>query len=318
MSVSYTDAPQWLLSSWMRACAEAGATAAPDDIRETGEALLARWMDPRRRFHDLRHLCDVLSRVDELAEETHEPCLVRLAAWYHGAIFDAESKAAYAERGGENETASAVLAHEQLAALGVPDRCAHRVAQLVTALLRHAPDPADFDCAVLCDADLGMLAQEPQRYKAYLEDVRAEYAHIPAEDYVRARIVILSKLLSRPSLFSSPLGAAWEDAARQNIAAELVRLKKELAKLNADGAALLCTDDVLQLIAESTGTGVTGTDGTGTDSTGVPAAPTPSGAGEDGRLAASLPPAPPASPPTAGEPGPVRGWSEVDIDEDDF
>lgn len=315
MSVSYTDAPQWLLSSWMRACAEAGATAAPDDIRETGEALLARWMDPRRRFHDLRHLCDVLSRVDELAEETHEPCLVRLAAWYHGAIFDAESKAAYAERGGENETASAVLAHEQLAALGVPDRCAHRVAQLVTALLRHAPDPADFDCAVLCDADLGMLAQEPQRYKAYLEDVRAEYAHIPAEDYVRARIVILSKLLSRPSLFSSPLGAAWEDAARQNIAAELVRLKKELAKLNADGAALLCTDDMLRLIAESTGTGVTGT---GTDSTGVPAAPTPSGAEEDGRLAASLPPAPPASPPTAGEPGPVRGWSEVDIDEDDF
>ena len=318
MSVSYTDAPQWLLSSWMRACAEAGATAAPDDIRETGEALLARWMDPRRRFHDLRHLCDVLSRVDELAEETHEPSLVRLAAWYHGAIFDAESKAAYAERGGENETASAVLAHEQLAALGVPDRRAHRVAQLVTALLRHAPDPADFDCAVLCDADLGMLAQEPQRYKAYLEDVRAEYAHIPAEDYVRARIVILSKLLSRPSLFSSPLGAAWEDAARQNITAELMRLKKELAKLNADDAALLCTDDMLRLIAESTGTGVTGTDGTGTDSTGVPAAPTPSGAGEDGRLAASLPPAPPASPPTAGEPGPVRGWSEVDIDEDDF
>ena len=97
-----------------------------------------------------------------------------------------------------------------------------------------------------------------------------------------------------------------------------MRLKKELAKLNADGAAQLCADDVLRLVAESTGTGVTGTDGTGTDSTGVPAAPAPSGAGEDGRLAASLPPAPPASPPTAGEPGPVRGWSEVDIDEDDF
>lgn len=237
MSVSYIDAPQWLLSSWVRACAEAGATAAPEDVRETGEALLARWMDPRRRFHDMRHLCDVLNRVDELAEETHDPSLVRLAAWYHGAIFDAASKAAYAERGGENETASAVLAHEQLAALGVPERHAHRVAQLVTALLRHAPDPADFDCAVLCDADLGMLAQEPQRYKAYLEDVRAEYAHIPAPDYVRARIAILSKLLSRESLFSSPLGAAWEDAARQNVTAELMRLKKELARLEADQLA---------------------------------------------------------------------------------
>ena len=118
MSVSYVDAPQWLFSSWSRACAEAGATASPERIRQVGEALLARWCDPARRFHDLRHLADVLNRVDELVAETHEPALVRLAAWYHGAIFDAETKAAYEARGGENETASAVLAHEQLLALG--------------------------------------------------------------------------------------------------------------------------------------------------------------------------------------------------------
>lgn len=238
MSVSYVDAPQWLFSSWSRACAEAGATASPERIRQVGEALLARWCDPSRRFHDLRHLADVLNRVDELVEETHEPALVRLAAWYHGAIFDAETKAAYEARGGENETASAVLAHEQLLALGVPERAAHRVAQLVTALLRHAPDPADFDCAVLCDADLGMLATEPQRYKAYLADVREEYAHIPHRDFVRARVAILTRLLERRALFSSPLGAAWEDAARQNVQGELVRLRKEWAALGEDPAEL--------------------------------------------------------------------------------
>lgn len=238
MSVSYVDAPQWLFSSWSRACAEAGATASPERIRQVGEALLARWCDPARRFHDLRHLADVLNRVDELVEETHEPALVRLAAWYHGAIFDAETKAAYEARGGENETASAVLAHEQLLALGVPERAAHRVAQLVTALLRHAPDPADFDCAVLCDADLGMLAAEPQRYKAYLADVRKEYAHIPDRDFVRARVAILTRLLERRALFSSPLGAAWEDAARQNVQGELVRLRKEWAALGEDPAEL--------------------------------------------------------------------------------
>lgn len=238
MSVSYVDAPQWLFSSWSRACAEAGATASPERIRQVGEALLARWCDPARRFHDLRHLADVLNRVDELVEETHEPALVRLAAWYHGAIFDAETKATYEARGGENETASAVLAHEQLLELGVPERAAHRVAQLVTALLRHAPDPADFDCAVLCDADLGMLAAEPQRYKAYLADVRKEYEHIPDRDFVRARVAILTRLLERRALFSSPLGTAWEDAARQNVQGELVRLRKEWVALGEDPADL--------------------------------------------------------------------------------
>jgi predicted metal-dependent HD superfamily phosphohydrolase len=108
------------------------------------------------------------------------------------------------------------------------------VHDLVVALVRHSPDPTDFDCAVLCDADLAMLAAEPQRYKAYLHDVRAEYAHLPLEDYVRARVRILHKLLARPSLFSSPLGAAWEEPARQNVSAELQRLEKELAKLNAE------------------------------------------------------------------------------------
>lgn len=61
--------------------------------------------------------------------------------------------------------------------------------------------------------------------------MRDEYAHIPKPDYVRARIAILTKLLDRRSLFSSPLGAAWEEPARQNLDAELQRLRKEQRKL---------------------------------------------------------------------------------------
>lgn len=227
----HPDAPQWLMSSWLRTCKQAGATAPDEQIRAVGEALVDRWAQPDRCFHDLRHLADVLNRVDELAEECHDPELVRLAAWYHGAIFDSASEAAYASRGGEDETASAVLATEQLTELGLPQKSVARVSHLVTALLRHTPDPGDFDCAVLCDADLGMLATEPQRYKAYLADLREEYSHIPLPDYLRARIAILTKLLGRPTLFTSPLGTAWEDAARQNLEAELQRLRAKLAKL---------------------------------------------------------------------------------------
>ena len=231
------DAPQWLIAAWQRSVAGAGATAEPDAIRAVGEGLLDRWSQPDRHFHNLRHLADVLARVDELASETHEPELVRLAAWYHGAIFTSAEKASYENRGGEDEQASAALARQELTALGLPAASVERVVTLVTALTRHQPRPDDFDCAVLCDADLAMLAGDPQRYKTYLTEIRDAYAHLPVEAFVRARIAILRKLDKRPSLFSSPLGAAWEEPARQNLGAELQRLEKGLKKIEAATAA---------------------------------------------------------------------------------
>jgi predicted metal-dependent HD superfamily phosphohydrolase len=231
------DAPEWLIAEWMRTLAGAGATADEAQVRATGQRLLDRWSAPGRHFHNLRHLAEVLARVDELSEETHEPDLVRLAAWYHGAIFTAEEKASYAHRGGEDEQASAALAKVELSELGLPPAAVDRVAMLVTALRRHASRPDDFDCAVLCDADLAMLAGDPQRYKTYLADIRAEYSHLPVEEFVRARIEILKKLDARPTLFSSPLGTAWEAPARQNVQAELHRLEKELARLVSEHPA---------------------------------------------------------------------------------
>lgn len=231
MGVLTSDAPQWFLKSFVRSAVGAGATADTDSIEEIGQSLLNRWADENRHFHNLRHLASVLHRVDELAEETHEPDLVRLAAWYHGAVFNAERKVADASQGGEQTTASAALAHQELTGLGVPERAADRVAALVNAIVRHAPDPADFDAAVLNDADLAMLAAEPQRYKDYKSAVRAEYAHIPTGDYLRARIRVIERLLARKSLFLSPMGAAWEEPARQNLDMELHRLRKEQAKL---------------------------------------------------------------------------------------
>jgi predicted metal-dependent HD superfamily phosphohydrolase len=230
------EAPQWLLPAFVRSVQAVGGTAHPEEIRSSGEALVARWGSPERRFHNLRHLVSVLARVDELTEETHEPDVVRLAAWYHGAVFASDLAATHANRGGEDETASADVAQAELVALGVPEARARHVHDLVVYLARHTPNPADPDSAVLCDADLAMLAVEPQRYKSYLEDLRAEYAHIPKGDFLRARRHILRKLLARTSLFVSPLSERWEEPARQNLSAELARVEKELARLDAEEA----------------------------------------------------------------------------------
>jgi predicted metal-dependent HD superfamily phosphohydrolase len=300
------DAPQWLLSAWSACCREAGATASPEQVRAVGQRLVERWTEPGRHFHNIKHLVHVLSRVDELAEETHEPDLVRLAAWYHGAIFDAAQKAAYAQRGGEDEVASAELARTELLALGIPEAKVNRVAQLVVALARHTPTPGDFDCAVLCDADLAMLASEPQRYKSYLKELRAEYAHVPVEDYLRARERILTKFQKRNTLFASPLGAAWEEPARQNVGAELHRIRKELAALDAASGR-----DAAEGAPAAEGGG-TPTDAAGSADGATVAAPgaaegtTTAGAANGTSAAAGTPPVSDGVEPTSDAPGSDR------------
>lgn len=225
------EAPQWLLSAWRRSVKAIGATADEDAIERTGEDLIERWSAEERVHHNLKRLITVLARVDELAAETHDPDLVRVAAWYHGAEFTSDARHAYAHRGGADAEASADLARRQLGALGVPEGAIERVVALVRCLSRHVAPPDDIDAQALCDADLGGLAADPQRYEAYRREVRAEYAHIPERDYVEARLAIVTRLLERRHLFASPLGRAWEDRARDNLRAERARLERELAEL---------------------------------------------------------------------------------------
>lgn len=230
-AVTVTEAPQWLLSAWRRSVEAIGATADREEIERTGESLIERWSAEERVHHNLKRLITVLARVDELASETHHPDLVRIATWYHGTVFTNDAQQAYAHRGGADAEGSADLARTQLSALGVPQEAIERVVGLVRCLSRHVPPPDDIDAQALCDADLGGLAAEPQRYEAYRREVREEYAHIPERDYAEARLAIITRLLERKKLFASPLGRAWEDRARDNLRAERARLEHELETL---------------------------------------------------------------------------------------
>ncbi|WP_062213335.1 HD domain-containing protein [Demequina oxidasica] len=232
-----TATPTWLLPVYARAATGAGATASQSEILAAASRLLARWEEPSRHFHNVRHLVDLLQHVDELQQETHKPHAVRLAAWYHGAIFSSDEAAAYAHRGGEDEDASAEFAREELSALGLPTESINDVTTMVKALARHTLDPSSSDCAVLCDADLAVLASDPQRYKEYLRDVRAEYSHIPDRKFLEARQSIVKKLLARQQLYVSPLGGTWEERARQNLAGEASRIEKALDRIGAADAS---------------------------------------------------------------------------------
>jgi predicted metal-dependent HD superfamily phosphohydrolase len=200
--------------AWLRTTARVGARG---DVAGNGAALLARYADPSRHYHDLTHLDEVLRNVDELADVAHAPDVVRLAAWFHDAVYDPQAS--------DNEDLSARLAEHMLADMRVDDAIVAEVARLVRLTATHDPADDDSDAAVLCDADLAILAADDTRYAQYNAGVRAEYAHVPDDDFARGRSAVLRQLMAQPSLFRTPTAhAAWETAARANVTAELARL----------------------------------------------------------------------------------------------
>src|SRR5215210_2333792 len=155
-----------------------------------GEDLLRRYAEPHRRYHTSEHLKHVLIMVDELAD-TQDLFLVRLAAWYHDAV--------YAIPAGQisNEEASARLALRELSLLGLEQEDLNQVARLVRLTETHLPGPRDPEGELLCDADLSILASDPAQYADYVAAIRAEYAQVPEEQFLAGRYAVLSELAER-------------------------------------------------------------------------------------------------------------------------
>ncbi|MGW4732773.1 HD domain-containing protein [Streptomyces shenzhenensis] len=202
---------------WARALDGArGAGGGPDPL-PYADRLLARWQEPQRRYHTLTHLTAVLDHVDTLAEYAADPDVVRLAAWFHDAVYLPDRS--------ENEERSARLAERALPEAGVPADRTAEVARLVRLTVSHDPAADDRDGQVLCDADLAVLAGPPSAYAAYTAAVREEYHFVPNEPFRAGRAAILRELLELPRLFRTPYGRrAWEPTARYNLAAELALL----------------------------------------------------------------------------------------------
>lgn len=191
-----------------------GERGAYPDAGPYADSLLARWQEPQRHYHTVAHLAAVLDGVDRLARYADDADVVRLAAWFHDAVYRPERS--------ENEERSARLAERALAEAGVPEGATAEVARLVRLTESHDPADDDRNGQVLCDADLAILAAPPEAYAAYAAAVRQEYAFVPNDAFRQGRSDVLRQLLGLPRLFRTPLGAAeWEDMARFNLRAEL-------------------------------------------------------------------------------------------------
>jgi predicted metal-dependent HD superfamily phosphohydrolase len=184
-----------------------------DELSDVRDALTSAYATGRG-YHDIRHLAEVLDRIDELeaAGEAFDGVCVRLAAWFHDGVYDGEP-------GAEERSAQWALT----ALAGRPE--ADEVARLVRLTEHHRPEPDDGGGCVLSDADLAILAASPERYAEYVADVRREYAHVPDDLFAAGRSAVLRDLLAKPTLFhTAHARERWEPAARANVEAELAQV----------------------------------------------------------------------------------------------
>ncbi|HEX9258939.1 MAG TPA: hypothetical protein VF855_05330 [Acidimicrobiales bacterium] len=182
-------------------------------------ALLGRYREPHRRYHGVKHVAEVLAACDELLARSRgldDPAAVRLAAWFHDAVYDPRAV------GGANEASSATLAARVLGELGVATGRISAVQRLVLMTAQHRPQGPDE--AVLADADLAILAARPAVYEAYRNGVRAEYAHVNEEAWRVGRASVLRSFLDRTAIYLVAPVEPREHHARANLAAELALL----------------------------------------------------------------------------------------------
>jgi len=183
-----------------------------------GAELIDRWSEPARRYHTVEHLAFMLDVVDAAESFAGADIAdVRLATWFHDAVYDPTALAV-----GANEQASADLAAAMLPPLAVDRAQIAEVVRLVLLTAEHRVDAGDPNGALLADADLGVLGVEPDRYRRYAEQIRAEYAHVPDDAFRAGRSTVLTKLLALDPIYRlAPHREAWEARARANLQAEL-------------------------------------------------------------------------------------------------
>src|SRR3954470_15241831 len=157
------------------------------------DELAAAYAAPSRGYHDVRHLTEVLDRLEELAGHgaTYDATPVLLAAWFHDAVYDGERDA---------EERSAAWAEDALAT-AAPAPVVAEVARLIRLTETHKPDDLDANGCALSDADLAILASPRERYDEYVAAVRREYAHLDDDVFRAGRTEVLRALAAKPHLF---------------------------------------------------------------------------------------------------------------------
>lgn len=177
-----------------------------DRIAKWWRVVWKHYSEPHRQYHTLAHIRDMLSLV------TGEAAVA--ATWFHDIVYDPTRA--------DNEDASAKLAATALRELGFGTPGIDVVAQMIRATTTHDRNDLPQQALIFVDADVAVLGSPHDRYVAYRDAVRREYASLSDDEFVRGRRVVIERFLSRPQIyFTQTMREKFEAQARANLLWEL-------------------------------------------------------------------------------------------------
>lgn len=172
--------------------------------------LTTRYTEAHRRYHDLRHIADMLCKGASLDLNEEQ----RMAIWFHDAVYEPGSK--------DNEEDSADLAVQKLIAAGWPVDRAQVVAEIIRDTKGHQPSIEE--SKKVLDLDLSTLGGSWEEYQRNGANIRAEFANLSDAEWNAGRSDWLRAMLGRERLFWTEWGTPLEKQARENLQRDLDQL----------------------------------------------------------------------------------------------
>lgn len=199
-----------LLAQWQTVCK---ALNLQDVENRTFNALLLRYKEAGRFYHNLAHIETLLELWSQYQQALTEPLKVFFAIWYHDAVYDPKSAT--------NEADSADLMRIELARLGLKPEACEWIANCILATQQHEASE-NADMAYFLDFDLAILGQTPEVYVVYRNQIRQEYAHVEKALYKVGRAKVLTQLKNQKPVYKTPaFQFRFETQAQTNMQAEL-------------------------------------------------------------------------------------------------
>jgi predicted metal-dependent HD superfamily phosphohydrolase len=189
--------------------------ARPDEALHAG--LQQRYDEPHRRYHTLQHLDECFANFALLRDSAVHAEEIEIALWFHDAIYDVARD--------DNERLSAQWAKRAALEAGAGHAIAHRLHELVM-VTKHDALATTHDEQILVDVDLSILGAVPERFDEYEQQVREEYAAVPAPVFRDRRRAILEAFLARDRIYGTEQFAALLEArARENLRRSIDKLR---------------------------------------------------------------------------------------------
>jgi predicted metal-dependent HD superfamily phosphohydrolase len=183
-------------------------------IESLFNALVERYSERARAYHNLSHIQSLLALSESLLDKIQNRDEHYFAIWFHDVIYDTQRA--------DNEEKSAEFAAEALARLAVTEQSITVTREMILATKHHRAAGLSWDMKVFLDLDTSILGAPEEIYEEYSRAIRKEYSWVPDAMYREGRMKVLNDFLSRDRIYhTEEISAKYETRARRNIAEEI-------------------------------------------------------------------------------------------------